>query len=156
MMKVSDCEWSERTSIMFNELLKSKLLLFQLHLFSSYNFVITGKIIFVAKYFKYYSYSRISHFGSIQNMNTHFCGYSKYEYVFMRHPGLHVAQGVTWTSWLKCFDTIPRSPSLGPISLISEAIDFCSWRASTSLTGDSTRGEDLAAEATAQCNGTAR
>ena len=20
-------------------------------------------------------------------MNTHFCGYSKYEYVFMRHPG---------------------------------------------------------------------
>ena len=54
-----------------------------LHLFSSYNFVI--KIVFELKYLKYYAYSRKSHFGSIQNMNTHSCGYSKYEYFFMRH-----------------------------------------------------------------------
>ena len=54
------------------------------HLFFCYTFVI--KIICVQKYSKYLKYSRISHFGSIRNMNTHLCGYSKYEYVFMRHP----------------------------------------------------------------------
>ena len=43
---------------------------------------------FCAQTFGIFEYSRILYFCSIRNTNTLSCVHLKYEYIFMRHPGL--------------------------------------------------------------------